>query len=124
MDTPGANGTLAAPGVRSPGDLVQEGTLKTNRLAAVGAAALALALPAQAAQKMPPPAVTRPAPAARPAAPAPAVPLPPPPAAASARARVAWFGAGIGAMSAFDVGKGLALSFDYGLLRTPPGWRT
>lgn len=85
------------------------------------AAALAVAVPAHATQKMPPPAAPRPAAANRP--PPAAVPLPPPPAAAAARARTTWFGTGIGALSAFDVGKGLAVSFDYGLLRTPPTWR-
>jgi hypothetical protein len=29
----------------------------------------------------------------------------------------------VGAVSAFDVGKGIGVQLDYGLLRTPPSWR-
>jgi hypothetical protein len=34
-----------------------------------------------------------------------------------------WIGASVGALSAFDVGQAVGLKLDYGLLRTPPGWR-
>jgi hypothetical protein len=96
------------------------------RIAAL-AAALAAALPAGAAQKTPP-STARPAAAARSATPPAAAPLAPiapgaPSTSAPPAARVAWFGGGVGAVSAFDVGKGVALHLDYGLLRTPRTWR-
>jgi hypothetical protein len=98
--------------------------LNQRRLAAI-AAALAIALPARAAQKMtaPAPAEKRPAPATRPARASVAPAQLPPPPAASSRPRVAWFGASVGAVSAFDLGKGMGLTLDYGLVKTPPTWR-
>jgi hypothetical protein len=92
------------------------------------AAALAAALPAGATQKLPPTSTARPAAAARPTTPPAAAPLAPvapgaPATSAASVARVAWIGGGVGAVSAFDVGKGVALHLDYGLLRTPRGWR-
>lgn len=89
------------------------------------AAALAVALPTGATQKMTStrtPAAKQSAPARAPAA-VTDVPLPPPPTLAARTTPVAWFGAGVGALSAFDVGKGVAFQLDYGLLRTPPTWR-
>lgn len=101
-------------------------------LAAV-ALALALATPAAAAaaaQKATAPART---PGAATSAPSPAsVPSARPatlvaPEASRARpapsVRTAWVGGAVGAISAFDVGKSVALQLDYGVLRTPPSWR-
>lgn len=101
---------------------------------AAAAAAVALAgTPAGAAPKAAPqrpaektPAAT-PAPAPRPT-PAKAIPLPPPPVPAQAqdagpRPRIAWLGGSVGALSAFDLGRSVALHVDYGILRTPSTWQ-
>jgi hypothetical protein len=82
------------------------------------AAALGAAPAAAAAPKSAPPAPAR-APVAAPA-PAPAAA---PPRAASVVPRAAWLGAAVGGVSAFDEGKGMALHLDYGIPRTPAGWR-
>jgi hypothetical protein len=73
--------------------------------------------------------VTAAAPAAAPKSNVPArAPVPPAaqreaPPRAGAPGRTAWAGVGLGAVSAFDTGKGLLLHVDYGILRTPPRWR-
>jgi hypothetical protein len=95
------------------------------------AAALGAAAPAAAAPKSAPPAPARPpAPAAAPdaparaaPAPAPAAPREAPPRAASLGGRAARFGASVGAVSAFDGAAGMGFHLDYGIPRTPAGWR-
>jgi len=107
------------------------------RLSAIGAALAlatsALGAPRTTATKQP--ATTAPTAAAKqPAATAPASTLaarPPvapvapvaPRRAAPLGADAAFFGGGIGALSAFKTGQAISLSLDYAIARTPPGWR-
>ncbi len=96
--------------------------------AAALAAALVLALPAHAAQKKVSPRPARtPAPAVAPppAEAAPAVQPGPPADATALRASPGGssIGVGIGYWSGSKVGKGAALTVDYGLVRTPPSWQ-
>jgi len=87
---------------------------------AAAAAVQRTATPATPAAKQP--ASTTSTFARPPAAPAPA-PTVAPPRPASLRADTAFFGAGIGAVSAFKTGKAISLSLDYAIVRTPAGWR-
>jgi hypothetical protein len=99
--------------------------LSPIRLLALAAALGAAAPAAAAAPKSAPPAPARAtavaaAPARAASAPA---PTPAAPRGTSPVARAAWFGAAVGAVSAFDIGKGMAFHLDYGIPRTPAGWR-
>lgn len=67
-------------------------------------------------------------PAAAPQAPvaaATAIPLPPPPSGTTLQRRSTegWLGLAVGPHAAFSSGESIALHADYGVLRTPPGWR-
>jgi hypothetical protein len=99
--------------------------LSPIRLLALAAALGAAAPAAAAAPKSAAPArATAVAAAPARAAPAPApAPTPAAPRGTSPVARAAWFGAAVGAVSAFDIGKGMAFHLDYGIPRTPAGWR-